>query len=77
MPGAANLVNFQCTGVNAEQRARIFRLARDFAASALVSRNEQYERFYLDSAERYFTNAHLYNDRTRGDRLSSVSCRRS
>ena len=57
------------TGVNAEQRARIFRLAWDFAASGLGSRNEQYERFYLGSAGRNFANAHLYNDRTRGDRL--------
>ena len=59
------------TGVTAEQRARIFRLAWDFAASALGSRNEQYERFYLGSAGRNFANAHLYNDRSRGDRLVS------
>jgi aromatic ring hydroxylase len=57
------------TGVTAEQRARIFRLAWDFAAGPLGSRNEQYERFYLGSAVRNFINAHLYNDRTRGDRL--------
>lgn len=36
----------------AEQRARLFRLGRDFAASALGSRNEQYERFYLTSGAR-------------------------
>jgi 4-hydroxyphenylacetate 3-monooxygenase len=59
------------TGVTAEQRTRIFRLAWDFAASALGSRNEQYERFYLGSAGRNFANAHLYNDRSRGDRLVS------
>jgi 4-hydroxyphenylacetate 3-monooxygenase len=57
------------TGVTAEQRSRIFRLAWDFAASALGSRNEQYERFYLGSAGRNFANAHLYNDRSRGNRL--------
>ena len=56
-------------GVNAEQRARIFRLAWDFAASGLGSRNEQYERFYLGSAGRNFALAHLVNDRARGDRL--------
>ena len=32
--------------VEAEERARIFRLAWDFSGSALASRNEQYERFY-------------------------------
>jgi aromatic ring hydroxylase len=36
----------------AETRARLFRLAWDFAASALGSRNEQYERFYLTSGAR-------------------------
>jgi 4-hydroxyphenylacetate 3-monooxygenase len=38
--------------VTAEQRARIFRLAWDFTGSALASRNEQYERFYLGSGNR-------------------------
>lgn len=37
-------------GVGAEERSRIFRLAWDFAGSALARRNEQYERFYLGSA---------------------------
>ena len=36
----------------AEERIRIFRLAWDFAGSALASRNEQYERFYLASSPR-------------------------
>jgi aromatic ring hydroxylase len=56
-------------GVTAEQRSRIFRLAWDFAGSALASRNEQYERFYLASSARNLANAHLYNDRTRANRL--------
>jgi aromatic ring hydroxylase len=38
--------------VTAEQRARIFRLGWDFAGTALASRNEQYERFYLTSGAR-------------------------
>ena len=33
--------------MNAEDRARLFRLAWDFVGSALASRNELYERFYL------------------------------
>jgi 4-hydroxyphenylacetate 3-monooxygenase len=57
------------TGINAEQRARIFRLAWDFAGSGLGSRSEQYERFYMGSAGRNFALAHVINDRTRGDRL--------
>jgi len=56
-------------GVSAEDRARIFRLAWDFSGSALASRNEQYERFYLGSNGRNLTNAHLYSDRTRANRL--------
>ena len=39
-------------GQPAEERIRIFRLAWDFAGSALASRNEQYERFYLASSPR-------------------------
>ncbi len=38
--------------VTAEERARLFRLGWDFAGSALASRNEQYERFYLTSGAR-------------------------
>jgi len=39
---------------NAEERARIFRLAWDFVGSALASRNELYERFYLASGARNY-----------------------
>jgi 4-hydroxyphenylacetate 3-monooxygenase oxygenase component len=56
-------------GVTAEQRARIFRLAWDFAGSALASRNEQYERFYLASSARNLANAHLFSERTRANSL--------
>jgi 4-hydroxyphenylacetate 3-monooxygenase len=56
-------------GVTAQQRARIFRLAWDFAGSALASRNEQYERFYLASSARNLANAHLFSERTRANRL--------
>ena len=38
--------------VDAEARARIFRLGWDFAGSALATRNDQYERFYLASGAR-------------------------
>jgi 4-hydroxyphenylacetate 3-monooxygenase len=46
-------------GVDAETRVRIFRLAWDFAGSALGGRGEQYERFYLSSAARNRMLAHL------------------
>ena len=39
-------------GVSPEERAKIFRTAWDFAGSALGSRNELYERFYLGSIGR-------------------------
>jgi len=55
--------------VGAEQRARIFRLAWDFAGTALASRNEQYERFYLGSAARNLMHAHQRAERGRADRL--------
>ncbi|MBN8902880.1 MAG: hypothetical protein J0H57_17770, partial [Rhodospirillales bacterium] len=55
--------------VTAEERARIFRLGWDFAGSALASRNEQYERFYLTSGARNRQGAQLRADRTRADRL--------
>jgi 4-hydroxyphenylacetate 3-monooxygenase oxygenase component len=51
--------------IDAERRARIFRLAWDFAGTALASRNEQYERFYLGSASRNLMHAHQRNDRAR------------
>ncbi|MBX3499668.1 MAG: 4-hydroxyphenylacetate 3-hydroxylase [Alphaproteobacteria bacterium] len=56
-------------GIDAEQRSRLFRLAWDFAGTALGSRNEQYERFYLGSAGRGLTQAHGQADRTRASRL--------
>ncbi len=55
--------------VTAEQRARVFRLGWDFAGSALASRNEQYERFYLTSGARNRQGAQLRADRTQADRL--------
>lgn len=45
--------------IGAEARARIFRLAWDFSGSALASRNEQYERFYLGSGGRNQQQAHM------------------
>jgi aromatic ring hydroxylase len=50
-------------------RARIFRLGWDFAGSALASRNEQYERFYLTSGARNRQSVQLRADRTTADRL--------
>lgn len=54
---------------SAEERARIFRLAWDFAGTALASRNEQYERFYLGSAGRNLMHSHQRADRERAQRL--------
>jgi 4-hydroxyphenylacetate 3-monooxygenase oxygenase component len=56
-------------GIDAEARARLFRLAWDFTGTALGSRNEQYERFYLGSIGRNLTVAHTSFDRARADRL--------
>jgi aromatic ring hydroxylase len=53
----------------AEERARIFRLGWDFAGSALASRNEQYERFYLTSGARNRQGAQMRADRTEANRL--------
>ena len=53
-------------GVDAEQRAALFRLAWDFVGSTLAGRNVLYERFYLTSAARNRINHHLrYTDRGR------------
>jgi aromatic ring hydroxylase len=49
----------------ADRRAAIFRLAWDFTGSALASRNEQYERFYLASSSRCYQIAHLMAPRDR------------
>ena len=56
-------------GMPAEERIRIFRLAWDFAGSALASRNEQYERFYLASSARNMARHLGFTDRSRADRL--------
>jgi len=56
-------------GMPAEQRIRIYRLAWDFAGSALASRNEQYERFYLASSARNLARHLAFTDRSRADRL--------
>ncbi|MPZ23062.1 MAG: 4-hydroxyphenylacetate 3-hydroxylase [Dehalococcoidia bacterium] len=45
-------------GTSAEERSRIFRTAWDFVGTALGSRVELYERFYLASAPRTFQIAH-------------------
>ena len=56
-------------GIDAEERARIFRLAWDFVGSGLGSRNDLYERFYLGSQPRNFATVQRKADRARGDRL--------
>jgi 4-hydroxyphenylacetate 3-monooxygenase len=56
-------------GLAAEERIRVFRLAWDFAGSALASRNEQYERFYLASSPRNLSRHLAFADRSRADRL--------
>ncbi|WP_428664831.1 4-hydroxyphenylacetate 3-hydroxylase family protein [Reyranella sp.] len=55
--------------IDAEKRSRLFRLAWDFAGTALGSRNEQYERFYLGSVGRNYTALQANTDRARADRL--------
>jgi aromatic ring hydroxylase len=55
--------------MNAEERARIFRLAWDFVGSALSSRNELYERFYLASGARNYQLAHTLAPKERARRL--------
>ena len=53
-------------GMDAEERAALFRLAWDFVGSTLAGRNVLYERFYLTSAARNRINHHLRNvDRSR------------
>jgi 4-hydroxyphenylacetate 3-monooxygenase len=46
-------------GLDALERTRVFRAAWDFAGSALGSRNDLYERFYLASSSRSYQIAHL------------------
>jgi 4-hydroxyphenylacetate 3-monooxygenase oxygenase component len=70
-PALRPLIDRYLGGVDktAEERDRIFRLGWDFAGSALGSRNEQYERFYLSSAARNLAYLHTVTDRRRADRL--------
>lgn len=53
----------------AEQRGRIFRLAWDFAGSALAGRNDLYERFYLAPGAHNQMVAHVTADRKRAEAL--------
>ena len=55
--------------MKSEERARIFRLAWDFVGSALASRNELYERFYLASGARNYQLANALAPKERGRRL--------
>jgi len=45
--------------MDAHERVKLFRAAWDFSGSALGSRNELYERFYLASAARTYQLAHM------------------
>ncbi len=57
-------------GIDAEERAALFRLAWDFVGSSLAGRNVLYERFYLTSAARNRIIHHLrHTDRARADAL--------
>jgi 4-hydroxyphenylacetate 3-monooxygenase oxygenase component len=71
-PGLRPLIDKYLRGAGdttAEERARIFRLGWDFAASALGSRNEQYERFYLTSGARNRQMVHVRAKREEATRL--------
>ena len=50
-------------GVSAQERAKLFRTAWDFVGSALGSRTELYERFYLASASRTLGIHHMLAQR--------------
>jgi aromatic ring hydroxylase len=69
-------------GLDATDRAALFRLAWDFVGSGLGARNVLYERFYLTSASRNRINHHLrQTNRSRAyglvdDILNSVDSRR-
>ena len=56
-------------GMDAERRIRLFRLAWDYAGTALASRVELYERFYLTSGQRNQQRAQANADRTQAMRL--------
>jgi aromatic ring hydroxylase len=49
--------------MSARDRAKLFRTAWDFVGSALGSRNELYERFYLASASRTLSTNHMLAQR--------------
>jgi aromatic ring hydroxylase len=70
-PELRPLIDTYLTGheVDAERRDRIFRLAWDFAGTALASRNELYERFYLGSVGRNQIGFQDRMDHSRADRL--------
>jgi aromatic ring hydroxylase len=55
--------------MKSDERARIFRLAWDFVGSALASRNELYERFYLASGARNYQLANALAPKERARRL--------
>ena len=50
-------------GISAEERARVMRMAWDFAGSALGSRIELYEMFYLASQDRARSGDHFIGQR--------------
>jgi 4-hydroxyphenylacetate 3-monooxygenase len=71
-PALAPLVRtyFQgADGIAAEERVKLFRAAWDFTGSALGSRNDLYERFYLASAARTYQMAHIAAQREMGESL--------
>jgi 4-hydroxyphenylacetate 3-monooxygenase len=67
-PDLAPLLDHYLRGaddVSAKERSRLFRTAWDFVGSALGSRVELYERFYLASAPRNYSLAHMAAQRNR------------
>jgi 4-hydroxyphenylacetate 3-monooxygenase len=67
-PDLAPLLDHYLRGadeVSAKERSRLFRTAWDFAGSALGGRVELYERFYLASAPRNYSLAHMAAQRNR------------
>ena len=71
-PALASVIStyFQgADGVDAEERIKLFRAAWDLTGSALGSRNELYERFYLASAARTYQLAHMTAQREVGESL--------
>ncbi len=67
-PDLAPLLDHYLRGaddVSARERSRLFRTAWDFAGSALGGRVELYERFYLASAPRNYSLAHMSAQRNR------------